>query len=75
MAGQLQALLTEKALLAQENARLARENTGLQVSLLLLTSYLRVQGRHAETILLIDQASSQCADCVTGQLARPVFVN
>ncbi|DBA67588.1 TPA: hypothetical protein ACH3X2_001857 [Trebouxia sp. C0005] len=30
VAGQLQALLTEKAHLAQENARLARENTGLQ---------------------------------------------
>jgi hypothetical protein len=32
VAGQLQALLTEKAHLAQENARLARENTGLQVT-------------------------------------------
>ncbi len=28
---QLQALLAEKAALAQENARLLRENTGLQV--------------------------------------------
>lgn len=32
MAGQLQALLAEKARLAQENDRLARENNGLQVS-------------------------------------------
>lgn len=33
MAGQLQALLAEKARLAQENDRLARENNGLQVRL------------------------------------------
>ena len=33
VAGQLQALLSDKAHLAQENARLARENTGLQVQI------------------------------------------
>ena len=45
VAGQLQALLTEKAHLAQENARLARENTGLQVRPCIVTG----QGKAKQT--------------------------